>query len=140
MMEMRPVRSSIQPARSLPRCLVRALILAIIGLLASDHVRLFAGLGLYVHVVLDVDGSVLADLEGVVPEAVRGRPARVLPVYVIDSSVARAQDFFLLRAPPHRATHVRAGVVHDVQLPRKLPYLGAFERLLFAPVFQKGGE
>src|SRR5215210_4228472 len=124
-MEMRPVRSSIQSARSLLHCLVRALVLVIIGFLVSDYVRLFAGDLLHVHVVLDTNGPVFADLEGVVPEAVRGWTTRVHTVYVVDSAVARAQDLLLLRAPPHRTTHVRAGVVHDVQLTRELLHLGA---------------
>src|SRR5215217_4009560 len=124
-MEMRPVRSSIQSAKSLTHRLVRALVLVIIGFLVSDYVRLFAGDLLHVHVMLDVDGSVLADIEGVVPEAVRGWATRVPTVYVVDSAVARAQDLLLLCAPPHRTSHVRAGVVHHVQLTRELLYIGA---------------
>src|SRR5215210_2804502 len=122
---MRPVRSSIQSARSLPHCLVRALVLAIIGFLVSDYVRLFAGDLLHVQVVPDTNGPVLADLESVIPEAVRGWATRVHTVYVVDSAMARAQNLLLLGAPPHRTTHVRAGVVHNIQFTREVLYLGA---------------
>src|SRR5215210_4132752 len=120
---MRPVRSSIQSARSLPHCLVRALVLTIIGFLVSDYVRLFAGILFHVHFVPNMNGPVLADLEGVAPEAVRGWAARVPTIYVVDSAVARAQNRFLLCAPPHRTTHVCAGVVHHVQLSGEFLYL-----------------
>src|SRR5215211_6874710 len=114
-MEMRPVRSSIQSARSLPHCLVRALVLAIIGFLVSDYVRLFAGGLLHVHVVLDTNGPILAGLKGVVPEAVRGWTTRVHTVYVGDPAGARSPDLLPLRAPPERTAHVRAGVINEAQ-------------------------
>src|SRR3954466_2413315 len=105
-------RSSIQSTREWPTSKARFLILAIISLQAPrlNHVR-FA-----VELVLYVDTSVLPYLEGVAVKASRRWPTHVVPVYVVYSAVAWAQDLALLLDPSHRTPQMSAVVAHNIQL------------------------
>src|SRR5215207_6534127 len=134
-----PVRCSIQSTRTWLVSAVWVFILPImLGAPSLDHVGLLlVQAGLDVVLVPDVELAVLPDLGfDVAVHPARRRAPDPPTVYVVEPTVAGAEEELLLGKPSHGTPEVRAGVAEDVEFAHDLFALG-FRKTL-APLIQDG--